>query len=1196
MSLVKRDSSRNGLKRCLTASKKAESLDQPDIESYLVILGDHWSNFLLAQEAVELSCGEDTIQDQESEREQGEQWYRVALANFNRALAKVRTNIEPHNENAPAPTRANIKLPPLGLPKFSGEAKDWRPFHDAFVSVVHSVDTLSGAQKLQYLRCSLADSARALQIINGLPITNNNYQEAWSLLKKRYDVQRVLIDAHFRALFSLKKLNNESSSALRHLVDTIQEHFQSLKALGRPVTNWDDWLVHLTVSKLDAETHRQWELSFTEDTVPKFDDLVTFLEKRCRSLDAIDSYQKPAAFKATPQRGKPNKPFSSLLASSAAQEQNQNTPAKSSADSCSVCSSNHKIFACDKFRAFDVKKRIGFVKDNKLCTNCLGSGHLDEKCRSANTCRTCRIRHHSLLHDDSPSTSSKIPSNYSQSYCSISEHQVLLGTAIVDILDNSGRYQPARVLFDNGSHLSFITENCMRRLKLKRSPKTTMIQGIGATTAGSSKGEVQLQVSSTDHSFSTTIIAQVLPKLTNMLPPVHICRQNWSHLMSLNLADPHFGTPASIDILVGADELGQFLCTGLIKGPTGTPMAQQSTLGWILFGKIHNSATVDTTILPATLASTVSPATMTTTASSAFSTTAVAASETAISASTAKTPSMNTSTALNSAVCLFCNTALTKAVTKFWQIEALPEIKHLSIEELTCEKIFEKTHYRQEDGRYVVRLPFKSDCPLGNSRNAAIRALQRMEALFLKDESLKDQYRNFIQEFIDLGHMEKVNHQAVPGKHYYMPHRAVFKETSTTTKLRVVFNASCRTTTGFSLNDTQMVGPQLQPELYLALIRMRTYRFAMSADVTKMYRQVRMHKEHIDYQRIVWRNSPKDDIEEYRILTVTYGVASSSHLAVKSLQQVALDEGQNSPAAANAIMNHFYMDDLLTGCHEEEDLQRLQVDVSTILAKGGFSLRKWSSNSALVINSLPDHHRELLQPLDLSDADGVRTLGLQWDPSFDKLSFSVKTFEVRTSKLTKRLLLSEATKLFDPLGLLAPTTIIPKMLFQRLWQPRVDWDEAVPQDVNRQWLHYTEHIAELAKIKIPRWVGLGIPNATSDLHGFADASQNAYAAALYIRTVTSNGDITVQLLTAKTRVAPLKTTTLSLPRLELCAAALLAKLVSTIQPTLGTNIRHVFGWTDSTICLAWIRQFPGKWCTFVANRVSQIQQVIPPEN
>ncbi|XP_055921554.1 uncharacterized protein LOC129952764 [Eupeodes corollae] len=256
----------------------------------------------------------------------------------------------------------------------------------------------------------------------------------------------------------------------------------------------------------------------------------------------------------------------------------------------------------------------------------------------------------------------------------------------------------------------------------------------------------------------------------------------------------------------------------------------------------------------------------------------------------------------------------------------------------------------------------------GTSSNGSSFSKRRM--------SKKQTQTNFIQEFIDLGHMEKVTQSPTLGKHYYMPHRAVTKDTSTTTKLRVVFNASCRTTTGFSLNDTKMIGPQLQPDLYMALIRMRTYRFALTADVAKMYRQVRINPNQVDYQRIVWRNSPEDDVEDYRILTVTYGVASSSHFAIKAIQQATLDEEKNHPVPSNVIMNHFYTDDLLTGSYYEEELNRIRTDVSAILMKGGFSLREWSFNSSLV-NFVPEDQRKVLPPLDFSDADGIRTLGHQ---------------------------------------------------------------------------------------------------------------------------------------------------------------------------------------------------------------------------
>ena len=231
-----------------------------------------------------------------------------------------------------------------------------------------------------------------------------------------------------------------------------------------------------------------------------------------------------------------------------------------------------------------------------------------------------------------------------------------------------------------------------------------------------------------------------------------------------------------------------------------------------------------------------------------------------------------------------------------------------------------------------------------------------------------------MDELLSMGPMELT---ASPPKlscqSYYIPHHAVFKETSTTTKLRVVFNASMKTSSGQSLNDALMVGPQLQEDLFAILLRFRHHRYAMTADIAKMYRQVYVDTEDCDYQRILWRRHSSEPIQEYRLLRVTYGVASASYLAVKSMQQ--------SAAAANEevvrlINSDFYMDDMLTGASTEDELLSHQRRVSQTLSNCGFDLRKWATNSSTLIKHIPETSTQSTHLL-AADQE-VLTLGNVW--------------------------------------------------------------------------------------------------------------------------------------------------------------------------------------------------------------------------
>jgi hypothetical protein len=183
---------------------------------------------------------------------------------------------------------------------------------------------------------------------------------------------------------------------------------------------------------------------------------------------------------------------------------------------------------------------------------------------------------------------------------------------------------------------------------------------------------------------------------------------------------------------------------------------------------------------------------------------------------------------------------------------------------------------------------------------------------------LKQDYSAFLEEYLQLGHMTPVTEDQdkkdVP--HFYMPHHGVVKETSSTTKLRVVFNGSEKSSNGVSLNDILLTGPKVQDELYEIVQRFRLHCIVMSADIAKMYRQIWVHPDDKGLQRTVWRNTPNQPLITYELNTVTYGTASAPFLATRCLQQLIEDEAVNYLEAAKLAKDGFYVDDLITGTDE----------------------------------------------------------------------------------------------------------------------------------------------------------------------------------------------------------------------------------------------------------------------------------------
>ncbi|XP_058827598.1 uncharacterized protein LOC131687522 [Topomyia yanbarensis] len=473
---------------------------------------------------------------------------------------------------------------------------------------------------------------------------------------------------------------------------------------------------------------------------------------------------------------------------------------------------------------------------------------------------------------------------------------------------------------------------------------------------------------------------------------------------------------------------------------------------------------------------------------------------------------------------------------------------------------------------------------LGESKAAAQRRFESLERRLYHDDQLQKEYSKFLHEYIALGHMRLVPpHDKFVSNQCFLPYHPVVKEASTTTKLRVVFDRSAKTSSGHSLNDALLVGPVVQDDLLSIILRFRTYPVALVADIEKMYRQVKLNTDDTPFQRILWRFCRQEPIQTYELLTVTYGLASSSFLATRTLQQLAEDEGRSYPLGGPALRKGFYVDDFIAGAQSVEEATQLRSELNELLSKGGFSLRKWTSSKLQVLQGLSADEIGTHSSLKFDKDETVKALGISWEPQRDVLRFDTNISQ--KGKLTKRAILSEISQLFDPLGLIAPVIIRGKILMQHLWLESCGWDDEVPENIATKWKRYSEQLPLLTGFRVSRYAFL--PNAEIQLHTFADASETAYGACTYATSVDTQCNISVQLLASKSRVAPLKRVTL--PMLELCAADLAAKLHSRIIQALQINIASSFFWSDSMVTLQWLKSPPNTWKTYIANRVSAIQ-------
>lgn len=447
----------------------------------------------------------------------------------------------------------------------------------------------------------------------------------------------------------------------------------------------------------------------------------------------------------------------------------------------------------------------------------------------------------------------------------------------------------------------------------------------------------------------------------------------------------------------------------------------------------------------------------------------------------------------------------------------------------------------------MVRLPVKEHLigKLGDSRGIALKRLRNLENRFVRDTELKGKYVQFINEYIALGHMRMLGSQPDDSStHFYLPHHCVFKKADQGSKLRVVFDASCKGSTGTSLNDALLVGPVVQQDLTAILMRFRTFRYVFAADIIKMYRQILLDPSQTCLQRILWRNDSALEASTYELTTVTYGTASASYLATRCLKHLTEQHSSKYPIGSLHVKRDFYVDDLLTGADTVRDARLLRDEVIQLLKLGSFELSKWASNCSELLKSIPSRENEVIT---ISNEADTHVLGIQWDQSKDTFHISCK-LDSACDVVSKRTILSEVARLFDPLCLLGPVVVIAKLILQELWQSGVHWDEAVPQNIHTHWSKFRSQLSVLGQLQITRCVKFSSLPQFIEIHGFCDASQRAYGACIYVRMQIGPGDYRSELLCSKSRVAPLKA--ISLPRLELSAALLLARLIAKIRESL----------------------------------------------
>ncbi|XP_059050307.1 uncharacterized protein LOC131845283 [Achroia grisella] len=466
----------------------------------------------------------------------------------------------------------------------------------------------------------------------------------------------------------------------------------------------------------------------------------------------------------------------------------------------------------------------------------------------------------------------------------------------------------------------------------------------------------------------------------------------------------------------------------------------------------------------------------------------------------------------------------------------------------------------------------------------------------ISDPGYAERYRQNIHDLVSKDYAEICqNEPSSNSVCWFLPHFGVVNPNKPA-KLRVVHDAAAKIK-GVSLNSLLLTGPDLLQSLFDILLRFREGKVAMTADIKEMFPRFKIIKQDRDAQRFLWRDNPNVPITTYRMSSMIFGAVSSPFTAIYMKNKNALEVKDQYPEAVHGIIYDTYMDDYIGSVDSSDRAAQLAADIVHVHARAGLEMRGWISNDPNALRLLPKH---LLSEsvsdinIDLANLPSlspcVRALGLYWHPSRDLIGFNTpikQGQETLPNPLTKRVILSLIMRVFDPLGILAPIVIRGRILLQNAWRMNLDWDIELPNSETIAWNNWFQDLITTAKIKIPRCYNHHfLQPSQTELHVFADASAQAYGAVAYWRFTYSNGDVQLALVCSKSRVAPLKPS--SIPRLELQAALIAARLATTIVEAVKFKpIKRTF-WCDSMNVLGWLRNDSRSYKTFVAHRVGEI--------
>ena len=503
-------------------------------------------------------------------------------------------------------------------------------------------------------------------------------------------------------------------------------------------------------------------------------------------------------------------------------------------------------------------------------------------------------------------------------------------------------------------------------------------------------------------------------------------------------------------------------------------------------------------------------------------------------------------------------------VTQLWdweRIGILPE--SFSPNERETISVVRSIMQHTESG-YIVRLPFKDDTHPSVNYRTARGQLNHLIHRVENDEQFGQQYDTVVESYIEKEFIEQIPNQPIEG--HYMPLHAVFKK-SATTPSRIVFNASSRPNKGKSLNDCLMTGPSLTAKFHVILIQFRQGAYTATADISKAFHRIIVDEDR-KFFKFLWINLNTQEILTFQSKVVLFGATCSPYLLQETLYTHL---SQNTEG--NALLDKFYVDNCMNTYDSQSELVSDKICLDNVMNQASMPLQEWVSN-----NKYSNFLYQLAVPITQI------VLGISWNPYTDNMNIVVgeKLIHEDSWRFTKHKVLSLVSSVVDPLGWVSPLTVHGKIFLQPLWKEKMGWDQTLNTEQVKVIREILIDLQKVDEFPFPRH----ILHKHSELHVFADAFSRAYGA---VYTVNYTHQCS-NLLISKARVAPCWEDRLTIPKLELTASLIGARLIRYLSNLFKFDTIYI--WSDGKVTISWITSDRDVKDVYIANRVAEIKTLI----